>query len=399
MTDSHQLQLMIERMSLLSHYQGTDELIQYIREEMKDSPMERIPFGRYMELCLYHPQTGYYMRDRPKIGKEGDFYTSSNLGSMMGEMLAAKIAHIIEEKFHMGDNQRVRIVEWGAGTGRLGLQILDTLEIKYPEIYSRILYTIVEQSEYHRLQSQHHFHNAEKQAEWWTDAQFYERNDQNPVIVIANELLDAFPVERVKYSSMERDWGALEQQYVIWDAELESFVTQWGKAAPEVEDYVHRYVLEQGLQLRVQQELEINLGALAWIRGMAAAIHQGYCIIIDYGDQTKELSAAHRMKGTLICYHRHLAHDNPYMNVGDQDITAHVDFTVLEREAVESGFARVFYGTQKHFLMEAGLLQQLQEHYTTDPFDPIAKRNRAIRQLLLSDQMSELFKVWVGEIK
>ncbi|WP_193726746.1 class I SAM-dependent methyltransferase [Paenibacillus guangzhouensis] len=383
----------------MSHYQGTDQLIQYIRAEMKDSPMQHIPFGRYMELSLYHPTAGYYMKDRPKIGKEGDFYTSSNLGSMMGEMLAAKIAHIIEENFHKATNEQVRIVEWGAGTGRLGVQILETLEGKYPEMYRRIAYTIVEQSEYHRQQSQEQFDKAEKQAEWWTEDQFYERNDQSPVIVIANELLDAFPVERVRYLEGERGKWSLEQQFVSWDEGSAVFVARWSEAVPDVEAYVREHVIERGIRLQAKQELEVNLGALAWIRKMAAAIRQGYCIIIDYGDQTKELASAHRMKGTLICYHRHLAHDNPYINVGDQDITAHVDFTVLESEAAESGFVRTFYGTQKYFLMEAGLLNQLQEHYTADPFDPIAKRNRAIRQLLLSDQMSELFKVWIGQIK
>ncbi|WP_018756701.1 class I SAM-dependent methyltransferase [Paenibacillus terrigena] len=381
----------------MSHYQGTDQLIQYIRDEMKDNPMQRIPFGRYMELCLYHSEAGYYMTDRPKIGKEGDFYTSSNVGSLMGEMLAAKIALIIEEeKFHKGKNQQVRIVEWGAGTGRLGLQILESLEISYPDMYPYIQYTIVEQSEFHRQLSQNHLTAAGKQTEWWTEAEFYDRKDQNPMIVIANELLDAFPVERVRYPGMERGWGELEQQFVRWDVESEAFVSLWSDAAPEVEEYVQQHVLEQGVQLRPQQELEVNLGALAWIRDMTTVIHQGYCIVIDYGDQTKEIAAAHRMKGTLICYHRHLAHDNPYINVGDQDITAHVDFTAMECVAEESGITRAFYGTQKQFLMEAGLLQKLQDHYTVDPFDPIAKRNRAIRQLLLSDQMSELFKVWVG---
>ena len=383
----------------MSHYQGTDQLIQYIRSAMKDSPLQHISFARYMELCLYHPQAGYYMKDRPKIGKEGDFYTSSNLGSMMGEMLAEKIAHIIEENFHKVKNEQVRIVEWGAGTGRLGVQILETLKVQYPEKYRRIAYTIVEQSDYHRQLSQHHFDKAEKQAEWWTEAQFYERKDHYPVIVIANELLDAFPVERVRYQEGEHGQGTLEQQYVSWDESSASFVAKWCDAAPNLEAYVREHVLERGIQLRAKQELEVNLGARTWIRKMATAIHQGFCIIIDYGDQTKELAASHRMKGTLICYHRHLAHDNPYINVGDQDITAHVDFTVLANEASESGFAPTFYGTQKYFLMEAGLLKQLQEHYTADPFDPIAKRNRAIRQLLLSDQMSELFKVWIGQIK
>lgn len=121
-------------------------------------------------------------------------------------------------------------------------------------------------------------------------------------------------------------------------------------------------------------------------------------MIIDYGDVSDELFAAYRMRGTLMCYHHHRANDNPYESPGEQDITAHVNFSELIYAARNLGFREIQYMTQKQFLIEAGIMDLLQEHSNRDPFSPEAKKNRSIRQLLMSDQMSELFKVLILEI-
>jgi SAM-dependent MidA family methyltransferase len=122
-------------------------------------------------------------------------------------------------------------------------------------------------------------------------------------------------------------------------------------------------------------------------------IRRGMLILIDYGDENSELTAPHRMDGTLLCYAKHRAHNDPYRDAGEQDLTAHVNFSLVRKAAEAAGWREIWYGTQKHFLIESGIMERLSEHQLTDPFHPIVRRNRTIRQLLLSDGMSELFKV------
>lgn len=382
----------------MSNYQGSEPLIQYIRDEIANTEMHRITFSRFMELCLYHPTEGYYMTERPKIGKEGDFYTSSSLGSLMGEMLASYIARSIEEDFSMDEHAYIRIIEWGAGTGRLGLQILEALEQEWPQIHKHIRYTIVEQSPYHQAESQQAFAAAHRTAEWWTPENFQLQAHEAPAFILANELLDALPVERVRWNSALPQ-GKLEQQVVAWDSESNSFRAEWAAAERQLELYMQQYVASPYIDLTDYQQFEINLGGLEWLRQVSASLKQGRIIVIDYGDVTKELVAPHRMLGTFVCYYRHQAHDNPFNHVGQQDMTSHVDFNAIQQAGEQSGLETLVYETQKQFLIRAGLLGRLQSHFTSDPFDPIARKNRAIRQLLLSDQMSELFKVWIARKK
>jgi SAM-dependent MidA family methyltransferase len=157
------------------------------------------------------------------------------------------------------------------------------------------------------------------------------------------------------------------------------------------------YLQAGGIKLRDGQTAEINLEAPEWVRRRLEQLEAGagMLLTIDYGDIAKELFAEHRMNGTLICYRRHVAVDEPYRNAGEQDMTAHVDFSACLRAGEHAGASRAKLMTQREFLVEAGILGLLQEHRSPDPFGQEARSNRAIRQLLLSDQMSELFKVLI----
>jgi SAM-dependent MidA family methyltransferase len=149
------------------------------------------------------------------------------------------------------------------------------------------------------------------------------------------------------------------------------------------------------MRLLEGQTAEVALDGQAWLAGLLGRLGQGLVVVVDYGDESVELVSSHRMDGTLVCYRNHLASFDPYEDPGEQDLTAHVNFTSLRRVALEAGWRESWYGTQKRFLVEAGLLERLIPHADADPFHPAARRNRAIRQLLLSDNMSELFKVQV----
>lgn len=356
------------------------ELAERIRERIAESPRGRVRFRDFMEWCLYEPEVGYYMRGNPKLGKDGDFYTSSYIGTIMGEILARYLAKLARES-----GRPLQVVEWGAGDGRLASQILDMLSEHEKETYINTDYGIVEKSPYHRSRLQEalqlhrdrvRFLSADESDSYRADAS---------VVVLSNELLDAFPVHRVRM----REEG-LQELYVCWNEEEGRFreaETTCGDPG------ILRYLVEGGITLLPGQTAEINLLAEAWIRERAERLAEGRILTIDYGDTAGELFAPHRMAGTLMCYKDHQAYDDPYVRIGEQDITSHVDFSACVRAGRQGGVREWKLYTQKEFLLENGIMDLLQNHVSPDPFGPAARRNRSIRQLLLTDQMSELFKV------
>ncbi|HEX7056052.1 MAG TPA: SAM-dependent methyltransferase [Bacilli bacterium] len=359
---------------------GNRELAQVIMDAIAASPQRAISFRDFMDLCLYHPKYGYYMTERKRIGRDGDFYTSANIGSIMGEIIAEKFVRMTGAWRH-----DAAIAEWGAGTGRMAYHILRHLQNTYPGIYERMRYTIVETSPNQISQQKELLANHRERVDWQTAEAWFANAPHSDVFVFANELIDAFPVHRVQ-GSVD---GILEL-FVTWDERAGAFREV---ALPLDDKALQRHLAEYAVRLAPGQYAEVNLAAVEWIGRMGGAIESGALITIDYGDLMAELFAPHRMKGTLMCYRNHLAADNPYEYVGEQDITAHVNFTPLIAEGKKAGFQEWRWQTQKQFLLENGILHKLADHAESDPFHPAVRRNRAIRQLLLSEQMSELFKV------
>lgn len=363
---------------------GNHALIEAIKYRIELSPDRAISFYDYMELCLYHPEHGYYTSERSKIGREGDFYTSSAIGGLMGEVMAR---YIMSQTNEMSPQSPVTLVEWGGGTGRLARQLLDELKLTAPELYSRIRYICVEKSLSQRSLQAEECKEHEQLVSWISDTEWVEMGPWEQTIVISNELPDAFAVHRIEY----RD-GQLFEIYVEWNTDAETFSERCMLLKePEVLAYVEQ--LQTSLQQG--QRFEVNMDAIHWIEMIAKSLRSGLIITVDYGDEEKELYASHRMKGTLMCYRSHTAHDDPYAFPGEQDMTAHINFSALMEAGERAGAQVLGYMTQKQFLVENGILSMLQDHTATDPFSPVARRNRAIRQLLLSDQMSELFKVLI----
>ncbi|WP_409341275.1 class I SAM-dependent methyltransferase [Paenibacillus sp. MBLB4367] len=365
-------------------------LVVYIKDLIAERPQGAIPFREYMEYCLYHPAFGYYSGSRkPKIGKTGDFYTSSAVGGIFGAMVGRSLIRLMGNRWSEGP---IRIAEWGAGTGQLALQLLDELQLSYPDFYERLSYIAVERSGYHAellmttLASHAERVRIMEPDEWLTIAA---QDRTYRTAVISNELLDAFAVHRIR-----RGGQVIMELFVGWDEEKASFCE---REIPCDNDDVLAYLAKEGIRLADGQTAEINLDAPRWMKRMAETLGEGVLMTIDYGDVAEELYARHRMNGTLVCYKEHRAHDDPYRFTGEQDMTAHVNFSACIRAGEEAGLTSWKLMTQKQFLLEAGILELLQEHRSTDPFGPEARRNRAVRQLLLSDQMSELFKVLIQQ--
>jgi SAM-dependent MidA family methyltransferase len=354
-----------------------------IRQKIGAASGAAIRFRDYMELCLYHPQWGYYMQPREKIGKAGDFYTASNIGGVLGEALAYYIARQAASL-----TGQVRIMEWGAGTGRLAAQILDSIRDHFPELYQRVHYIVVEKSPWHQQCQRQQLADHRHVVRQWTPEEALEAGGAGQAdFMLSNELLDAFPVHRLRQRQ-----EALMELYVGWDVSTGAFCELESHCTDEA---LISFLRESGIELANGQTADISLEAPGWLSERLGELENGELITIDYGDTSRELFGTHRMNGTLLCYKNHLAGENPYIYAGEQDITAHVDFSACIRSGNQAGVAQWQLMTQKEFLLESGVLERLVSHDGRDLFSPAAKRNRAIRQLLLSDGMSELFKVLI----
>ncbi|RJE90785.1 SAM-dependent methyltransferase [Paenibacillus sp. 1011MAR3C5] len=349
-----------------------------------------ITFHEYMEACLYDETYGYYRTGEARVGKEGDFYTSSAIGSIMSEIVS-RYALTFQSTLGLP----VVLTEWGAGTGRLSAGIAASLRKLTPQWESRFSQRLIEDHPGHRAKVKASYDEAglPTAPPVYTSREYVmkreSREEQGAVLVIANELLDAFPVHRIiRKGETYRELGVAESPG-------HGFVY----AEMPLSDAVFLAWLERdGICLRDGQITELCPGARDWLLQLGRLLHAGdRVMLIDYGHEAEEYAAEHRMQGTLMTYSRHQASDSPFLSAGERDITAHVSFSFIRSSAEEAGFRVDYYDTQKQFLLDNDIFELLGSHDGSNPFGEEAKRNRAVRQLLLSDGMSESFKVMIVE--
>ncbi|PWV95449.1 SAM-dependent MidA family methyltransferase [Paenibacillus cellulosilyticus] len=365
-------------------------------ETREGAVCKAIPFSRYMELCLYDEHEGYYRSGSIRTGRQGDFYTSGAIGGIMGQMLARYIQGAVE-----GNRGFSLIAEWGAGAGAITSQMLETWRDHSLDWLQTIDYGVVDDHPRHLEAAKERldcllghergagtrsisFYNSEEAA-----AAVRKFGAAQHVIIFANELIDAMPVHRVVLRE-----GELVELGVCHVETARDISFGWSYM-PLSSKAIADSIEADGVTMLEGQETEINLVAEQWLEMIGEIVNSGMLILIDYGHSAAEYRASYRMQGTLMCYKQHLAHDNPFVSPGVQDITAHVNFTALRRAAERAGWKVAEETTQLQFLMDQGILDLLRSHQDRDPFSETSKRNRAIRQLLLSDGMSETFKVLV----
>ncbi|XEC96854.1 class I SAM-dependent methyltransferase [Paenibacillus tarimensis] len=348
-------------------------------------PVSCISFHEYMSLCLYNERFGYYKSGEPRVGRTGDFYTSSGIGTIMGEVMASYI-----REMSIALEGSPIIAEWGGGTGRLSAQMLQRWTLSDCQWMQQLQYWFIDDNPVHlaaAVETLKQFKERIRIRMMTAGEALDNIGGETPIIVLANELLDAFPVHRIVMKK-----GRLLELGVTVTGEEERLAYCY---MPLSDPLIEVSLKRDGVILAEAQETEVNLEAERWLTDLGTKIKNGCLVLIDYGDTADELRASHRMKGTLLCYRRHQAADDPFQTPGEQDITAHVNYSACRSAAEAAGWSVVYYQTQKQFLVDHGILELLSDYGGSDPFSPEARRNRAIRQLLLSDGMSESFKVMV----
>lgn len=331
-----------------------------------------IAFSRFMELALYAPRLGYYSGGASKLGAAGDFTTAPEITPLFGATLARVAAAIIAQS-------APEIIEFGAGTGRLARDVLAALARQGVAVAS---YTIIELSGELRARQQQALKDLPQVR--WLDAM----PDHFSGVVLANEVLDAMPVELVIRSAQGwmRQMVTIENgAFTFVQAPLDAaLLAQLERQVPEHEHMLEGYVTELH---------PVGAGFMGSLATMFAG-GRGAAILLDYGFPAHEYYLDQRLGGTLMCHYRHHAHPDPFYLPGLQDITAHVDFTAMALAAQDAGLPVLGYMSQAAFLLGAGIGELLLEY---DPEQAISylPHSKAVQKLVSPAEMGELFKVLI----
>lgn len=337
-----------------------------------------ISFATFMHEALYAPGLGYYSAGATKFGDAGDFVTAPEVSSLFGYVLARQCAPALAEV--RARFSTAHVLELGAGSGKLAADLLTRLESlgALPDEYW-ILEVSADLRERQEAYLQATTPELATRVRWI---------DALPTafcgVVVANEVLDALPVER-----FVRCADKVTQQCVA--VAHDKFVNVERAAPLALEDAVRDLEKDLGSKLPSGYCSEVNLAAVPWLTEIASSLQAGMILLFDYGVGRNEYYAEDRDTGWLRCHFRHHAHSDPLILPGIQDITAWVDFTAVAGAAVDAGLDIVGYVAQGHFLMNGGLADELQ-HFTELAPDAQVQLSAQVKLLTLPGEMGESFK-------
>ncbi len=362
-----------------------------------------LPVAAFMDLALYHPQFGYYARATQRSGHAGDFFTSVDVGPLVGEILEIQLAEMTEilETITAGDAKNAEAVKWfdlveaGAGNGRLSADILRAARRHHPKLYSCLRLHLVEASAAARSAQHSILDDVLDRLASSSDA----LPESFDGVLLANELLDAFPVHQV----VMREEG-LREVYVAADNRSAALsgprtgatqptalrTVEGPPSTPALADHLARLAvtLEPGWRA------EINLRAVDWMREVARRLRRGFVILIDYGHEARDLYSVAHAGGTLTTFTRHTMagteSTEPVVawlrRPGEQDITAHVDFTAIRSAAEDEGLTTLGFLDQTYFLM--GLVTNTLNHLNL-------QQRLALKTLLMPGGLGSTLKVLI----
>jgi SAM-dependent MidA family methyltransferase len=304
-----------------------------------------ITFARFMELALYGPEYGYYEREEAVIGRAGDYYTSVSAGSLFGELLAFQFAEWLERL----SVRPLRLVEAGAHGGNLCADILSWLARERQALYEATDYWIIEPSVVRQAWQKANLEKFAGRVYWAHSISSLAESGVTGVI-FSNELLDAMPVRRLGWDAQARrwfEWGVtMEGRKFVWQ---KCDVSQEAVAA-DLENAHPNFPSEVKAALPDQFTVEICPAAGAWWTQASRVLVSGRLMTIDFGFTVEELLASGRQHGTLRSYHRHHATNDLLAHPGEQDLTAHVNFTQLQCVGEAMGLQTEGLLSQEQFL-------------------------------------------------
>jgi SAM-dependent MidA family methyltransferase len=359
-----------------------------VREQIEREIRQRgpMPFSRYMEICLCDPSGGYYSRNAEQFGKAGDFYTSSDVHAVFGRLLARQFDQMWQG---LDRPPKIEILELGPGRGLFARDVLDWSNKKFADFFASLTYTLQESSPALRTKLQDTLNNYLASGKAVISGESPEERPtirrsfgpDAPLIVFANEFFDALPVEIL---------GTVGKLHIA--LENNRLREIWLPALNEELEFLDRY----GVHPEAGERIEVPILAQSWIGQIGHAIGRGSLVIIDYGYTRKEQLAG-RHRGTLMAYRHHSATPDPYQAPGEQDLTAHVNFTALAAACEQTGMKVEKLLTQTQFLMGIGERNQF-----ADAFEDCrvpqerAKVALQLKHLVTPVGMGETFQVLIA---
>lgn len=338
-----------------------------------------ITFETFMEMALYHREYGYYMRKDILIGREGDFYTAPHLHRLFGVSIFRQIEEIWQ---FLGKPKDFTILEMGAGMGYLAKDMLDYATTR--ESYPFIRYHIVEMNPYVIEKQRELLKDHSQKIRWYLSL-----DEIKPFIgcIVSNELLDSFPVHLIITNN------GIKEIYIHTDGK--ELIEKEGEPLAEVIEYLREFSIELPDGFRT----EVNLRIKDWLDSISRILIEGFVITIDYGYPAWQYYSEDYPEGTLQCYFKHQKTDNPYINIGLQDITSHVNFSALKKWAEEKGFRTIGYTSQGRFIVSMGIDEVIEElikpsvaKVTVEDYSFEMAR---IKSLILPSGMGESHKVMI----
>jgi SAM-dependent MidA family methyltransferase len=339
-----------------------------------------ITFAKYMDACLYDPQHGYYTRAEQLPRR--DYFTSVDASPIFGRLLARQFQEIWVQ---LEKPAEFLLVELGAGSGTLASQILDFSEDSFPEFYSALRFVAVERSAARRAAATA---AAGPLAKHLAAARFAAASDMPAQVpcgcIFSNEFFDALPVHR-----LVREGNDLRELYVGLGAN--GFCEQFGALSSPA---LAEYLTEQGITLQEGQLAEINLEACAWIKEVGARLARGFVLTVDYGHPAEELYDHRHMRGTLLAYEKHRASENFFRAPGEQDLTAHVNFSALASHGRQAGLQRTGLTSQSNFLLSLARHSDFADLQSPTMSESQQTRARLLfKTLVYPEGMGETFQV------
>jgi SAM-dependent MidA family methyltransferase len=350
-------------------------MIQYLDTLISNSIDKFITYADFMNAALYHPEYGYYMKNREKIGRQGDFITASNFSDVYGRLVANWFSHFCE----MTGLSPV-FCEIGAGNGRFARAFLEEW---HQNQKLAVKYIIVESSPYHRdLQNQ-------LLSPEFTFLQVERLEELDPFtgMIFSNELFDALPVHVIE----KQNGNLFEIVVKIKENEL------YEDKTPLTNPAIKAFLKESDLKLREGQRIEIPLQMAQVLQTISNVLEKGLIVTADYGYTNEEWMAPERRRGSLRGFYQHKLIDDVLKHPGDMDITTNIHFDYFIQKGGQFGLDFLKKLRQDEFLIKTGILEELASHYDPNPFSETAKRNRAIRSLIMPGGISSYFNIVIQQ--